>query len=139
MKRKIQGNARGKEKNDNLEKTKLSVEGELKPVGQNRRIGGGGFSGNCFRCSEEQHRSFECPHCRKDSIVNEAVVQDIQPELGESMLAWHVLVGQRILDSCQMTSLLRTCCKSGGKVCKVIVDGGSIDNLVVEEMDQKLG
>ena len=30
-------------------------------------------------------------------------------------------------------------CKSSGKICKVIVDGGSTDNLVVEEMVQKLG
>ena len=48
-------------------------------------------------------------------------------------------MGKRTLDSCQRTSLFRTCCKSGGKICKVIIDGGSIDNLVAEEMVQKLG
>lgn len=30
-------------------------------------------------------------------------------------------------------------CKSRGKLCDVIVDSGSIDNLVVEDMVQKLG
>ena len=35
--------------------------------------------------------------------------------------------------------MFRTCCKSGGKICKVIIDGGSTDNLVAEEMVQKLG
>ena len=36
-------------------------------------------------------------------------------------------------------SLFRTFCKSSGKVCKVIVDGGSTNNLVAEELVQKLG
>ena len=35
--------------------------------------------------------------------------------------------------------MFRTRCKSSGKVCSVIVDGGSTDNLVAEEMVQKLG
>ena len=35
--------------------------------------------------------------------------------------------------------MFRTRCKSSGKVCNVIVDGGSTDNLVAEEMVQKLG
>ena len=49
------------------------------------------------------------------------------------------MVSEKTLDSCQRTSLFRTCCKSGGKVCKVIVDGDSTDNLVAEEMVHKLG
>ena len=43
------------------------------------------------------------------------------------------------MESCQRTNLLRTCYKSSGKLCKVIMDGGNIDNLVAEEMVQKLG
>ena len=35
--------------------------------------------------------------------------------------------------------MFRTCCKFGGKIYKVIVDGGSTDNLVAKEMVQKLG
>ena len=71
--------------------------------------------------------------------MNEVVVQDSQPKQGESLLARRVLVGERILGPCQRISLFRTYCKSGGKVCKVIVDGGSNGNLVAEEMAQKLG
>ena len=48
-------------------------------------------------------------------------------------------MGERKLDSCQRTNFFKTWCKSGGKIYKVIVDGGSIDNLVAEEMVQKLG
>ena len=35
--------------------------------------------------------------------------------------------------------MFKTNCKSSGKVCNLIVDGGSTDNLVAEEMVQKLG
>ena len=48
-------------------------------------------------------------------------------------------MGKRTLESCQRCSLFRTCCKSGAKVCNVILYGGSNDNLVAKEMVQKLG
>ena len=35
--------------------------------------------------------------------------------------------------------MFRTWCKSGGKLCNVIVDSGSTDNLVAEDMVHKLG
>ena len=70
--------------------------------------------------------------------MNDVVVQDSQPKKGESLLARRVLVSERTLDSCQRTSLFRTCCESSGKVYKVIVDDGSNNNLVAEEMAQKL-
>jgi hypothetical protein len=35
-------------------------------------------------------------------------------------------------------SLFRTTCKSKGKCCKIIIDSGSIDNLVYLEMVEKL-
>ena len=38
----------------------------------------------------------------------------------------------------QRKSLFRTRCKCEGKCCDVIIDGGSIDNLVSEEMVSKL-
>jgi len=34
--------------------------------------------------------------------------------------------------------LFRTKCKSGGKCCKVVIDSGSSDNLVLEEMVTKM-
>ena len=39
---------------------------------------------------------------------------------------------------CQMNNLFWTCCKSGGKIWNMVVDGGSIDNLVAKEMVQKI-
>lgn len=38
----------------------------------------------------------------------------------------------------QRKSIFRTRCKPEGKVCKVIIDSGSTDNLVLEEMVEKL-
>ena len=38
------------------------------------------------------------------------------------------------MDPCQRTSFSRTCSKSSGKVCKVIVDGGNTDNLVALDL-----
>ena len=46
LKRKNQGNASGKEKQDNSEKAKLSAKGEPKPMDQKRRTSGGEFRGN---------------------------------------------------------------------------------------------
>ena len=50
-----------------------------------------------------------------------------------------VLFGDRNLESYQRSNLFRTHYKFGGKVCNVIVDSSSIDNLVAKEMVQKLG
>jgi hypothetical protein len=38
----------------------------------------------------------------------------------------------------QRNSLFQTACKTKGRVCKVIVDSGSTDNLVSTEMVEKL-
>ena len=66
--------------------------------------------------------------------MNDVEDHNLQHEKGESLLVWQVLIGQRTMKSCQRTSLFKTRCKFGGKVCNVIVDGGSTNNLVVEEM-----
>ena len=50
-------------------------------------MGRGGFIGNCFKCGQEGHRSFECLIGRTTTFVNEVAVQDNQPEQGESFLA----------------------------------------------------
>ena len=53
------------------------------------------------------------------------------------------MVNERVLLSSdtkprQRRSLFHTRCKYKGKFCDVIVDGGSIDNLVLEEMVSKI-
>ena len=87
LKRKNQGNPRAKEKQDSLTQAKLSGESEPKPIEQRRRTGGGVFKGNCFKCGQEGHRSFECLIGRIVSIVSEVEVQDSQTKKGEILLA----------------------------------------------------
>ena len=41
-------------------------------------------------------------------------------------------------DSWLQTKIFRTRCTSGGKVCQVIIDGGSCENMVAKEMVEKL-
>ena len=41
-------------------------------------------------------------------------------------------------DSWLRTNIFRTRCTSGGKVCQVIIDGGSCENMVSKEMVDKL-
>ena len=53
LKMKNQGSSRGKEKHDSLVQAKPKAEGEPKPTEQRRRIGGGVFKGNCFKCDKE--------------------------------------------------------------------------------------
>lgn len=63
-------------------------------------------------------------------MVNEVEDSTIEPEKGESLLAHQVLFGERTLEPCKRSNLFRTHCKSRGKIYNVIVDSGSIDNLV---------
>ena len=87
LKRRHQGTPQGKEKHDHLVKNKQIATDEPKPIEQRRRIGGDVFRGNCFRCGQEGHRSFECPIARTTAIVNDDAVPENQPEQGESLLA----------------------------------------------------
>jgi hypothetical protein len=41
-------------------------------------------------------------------------------------------------NTAQRNSLFRTTCKTKDKVCKVIVDSGSIDNLISTDLVEKL-
>lgn len=61
-------------------------------------------------------------------------------ENGETLVARRV---RRVLmnarqESVQRKSFFQTRCKCKGKVCNVIIDGGSSNNLVLEEMVSKL-
>jgi hypothetical protein len=45
---------------------------------------------------------------------------------------------KEVEDTTQRTRLFRTTCKTKGWKCKVIVDSGSTDNLILIEMVEKL-
>ena len=71
-------------------------------------------------------------------MVNEVENSISEIKKGESLMAQRVLFRDRTLEPCQRSNLFKTHCKSGGKVCNVIVDSGSTNNLVVEQIVQKL-
>ena len=62
------------------------------------------------------------------------------PKVGESLLMNKVLLKpeKEVVDSSKRKALFQTTCKVQGKCCKLVVDSGSIDNLVSTEMVEKL-
>jgi hypothetical protein len=62
-------------------------------------------------------------------------------EGGRSLMMRKVLLTleKEVESSSQRTRLFRLACKTKDRVCKVIVDSGSTDNLVSTEMVEKLG
>ena len=69
------------------------------------------------------------------------LLEEVEAERGENlMLRRTLLSGNKITPKAdgRRKSVFCTKCKCKDKVCKVIVDGGSIDNIVSTEMVQKL-
>ena len=118
------------------------------------RFGGGRghgvFTGKCFHCNEVGHQSFKCPKMNDSDQGRERRVHMVQqeeqkivqsrpadPETGESLM---VRRGQPLQQQKESRpSIFRTNCLSHGKVCKMVIDSGSFDNLVSYEMVLKLG
>jgi hypothetical protein len=115
------------------------------PRTRGRGRGRGGVI-TCFTCGKNGHRSFECPEKKKDSgeaHITKAQRQDVEvedDEGGRSLMMRKVLLTpeKEVEDSAQRTRLFRTACKTKDRVCKVIVDSGSTDHLVLTEMVEKL-
>ena len=118
--------------------------------GRGQGSGRGGFRGTCFHCGEEGHRAFECPqHQGRTDRRNEGqarvahVDEDARSSNSEDAERGETLINRRVLLSGenepeQRRSLFSTRCKCEGKCCDVIIDSGSTDNLVSEEMVTKL-
>ena len=68
--------------------------------------------------------------------------QEVPPDMGESLMMRRTMIipakedvkEKGNDDSWLRTNKFRTRCTSGGKVCQVIVDGGSCENMVSKEM-----
>ena len=129
-----------------------------------RGIGYGGGRGGpyvCFRCGVEGHRAFECPSYNiqeskkgQQPSLNlvqaeneeEGVESEVPPNMGESLMIRRSMVipekekrkGSGNEYSWLRTNIFQTKCTSGGKVCQVIVDSGSCENVVSKEMVDKL-
>jgi hypothetical protein len=80
---------------------------------------------------------------RGEAHITEAQRRDVadeDTESGRSLMVHKVLLTPKkeVEDTAQRTRLFRTTCKTKGWKCKVILNSGSIDNLVSTEMVEKL-
>jgi hypothetical protein len=115
------------------------------PRTRGRGRGRGGVI-TCFTCGKNGHKSYECPDKKKESgeaHITEAQRRDVEAEDaegGRSLMMRKVLLTpeKEVESSVQRTRLFRTACKTKDRVCKVIVDSGSMDNLISTEMVEKL-
>lgn len=113
----------------------------------------------CFKCNQPGHRSHQCPLRQMVNLIEPEPKEgsehgdDDTPEYEEEELADAdegiplslSLVIQRLLlisrqeDQSQRHKIFRTCCTVNQRVCDVIIDGVSGENIVSKEMVAKLG
>ncbi|KAJ0800640.1 putative nucleotidyltransferase, Ribonuclease H [Helianthus annuus] len=107
----------------------------------------------CFKCQGMGHLKRDCPNKQIVALVEESVPkydsdhepqsEILYPDRGEALLT------RRLLGSVVHTTeddttwlrnnIFRTKCTSKGRVCMVIIDGGSCENMVANTMVEKLG
>ena len=92
--------------------------------------------------SEIEHENDECLHFDCDPILNsydDCDDEGIEYEHGESLIVRRALhVNPTPCDDNQRENLFHTRCLVKGKVCNVIIDGGSCCNLASTELVEKL-
>jgi hypothetical protein len=100
----------------------------------------------CFTCGKVRHKSYECLDKKKEggeTHINEAQRRNVEAEDAKgrrSLMMQKVLLmlEKEVENPVQRNNLFRTACKTKDRVCKVIVDNGSTDNLISTEMVEKL-
>jgi hypothetical protein len=100
----------------------------------------------CYACGKTRHMSWDCPKRKKGggaAHISEARKRGAKvegAEDGRSLMMKKVLLKQEpeTKKPVQRKNLFRTACKTKDRVCKVIIDSGSTDNLVSTNMVEKL-
>nr|GMD93444.1 Zinc finger, CCHC-type [Ipomoea batatas] len=109
-------------------------------------------TGKCFKCGEPGHRSNECRARKYVNMVEEQDEFDEEGDINEGEVEVAEEVGehlncvvQRLLytteknNPAQRNNIFRAHCSVLGKVCKLIIDNGSCDNIVSKALVQRLG
>ncbi|XP_031404630.1 uncharacterized protein LOC116213728 [Punica granatum] len=114
------------------------------------------ISKQCFKCRGFGHIASECPNQKIISLVEEAndepvydTYDDEENEVEQEEVTYgdqgKALVVQRILKSAHVEddkwlqhNIFHTQCTSHGKVCTVIIDSGSCENVISTTMVEKL-
>jgi hypothetical protein len=92
----------------------------------------------CFVCGKNKHKSYDCPDRKKEggeTHIVEAQGQNVEAEDvegGRSLMMRKVLLTpeKEAENPVQRNILFRTACKIKDRVCKVIMDNGSTNNLI---------
>jgi hypothetical protein len=100
----------------------------------------------CFVYGKIRHKSYECPDRKKDGGETHIAkaqgwnfeVEDIDDRRSLMMRKVLLKPKKELKNPAQRKNLFRTSCKTKDKVCKVIVDSGSTDNIISIEMVEKL-
>ena len=76
-----------------------------------------------------------------ETIEEQAPEVENVPETREVLMMHKVLLkpAKETVEPVQRKSLFKTMCKEKGKCCKLVIDSGNTDNLVSQEMVDKLG
>lgn len=109
-----------------------------------------------FSCGEKGHTSYQCPQKwvnlaevgneeeefiepLYDEYDDEADDIDVLPIKGESLVVRRVMTTPKVQEEdWRRRNIFRTRVFCGGKVCNVILDGGSSENIVSKEVVEKL-
>jgi hypothetical protein len=112
------------------------------PRGRGRGRGG---EVKCYACEKVGHVSWECPKRKKGgkAHISEVQKRDVEAEGaedGRSLMMKKILLKlePEVEKLVQSNSLFRIACKTKYRVCKVMIDSGSTNNLVSMEMVEKL-
>ncbi|GJU14608.1 RNA-directed DNA polymerase [Tanacetum coccineum] len=107
----------------------------------------------CFKCQGLGHLKRDCPNKQLVAFVddvepkydteNEDASVTLYPDQGEALIVRRVLTSVVTPPDNDTTwlrhNIFRTQCTSKGRVCTVIIDGGSCENMVAKTMVDKLG
>jgi hypothetical protein len=99
-----------------------------------------------FVYGENGHKSYECPERKKEDGETHSDkeqgwnVEAEDAEGGRSLMMRKVLLKpeKEVENPSRRNKLFQTACKTKDRVCKVIVDSGSTNNIVSTEMVEKL-
>jgi hypothetical protein len=105
----------------------------------------------CYACVKIGHMSWECPETKnvgtREAHISEARQKNVETKMkeeaakeGRSFMMRKIIVNpeKEERELVQRNNLFRTASKTRDRVCKVIIDSGSNDNLVSTEMVEKL-
>lgn len=140
-------------KGDNSKFTKLTAPQPSKAESSS----GKSRDTKCFKCLGFGHIAAQCPSKKvlvmnargeiesedesnehEEDIESDEEGEEQEPAVGDLLVARRVLNAQAKEDDNQRENLFHTRCHVNGKVCSVIIDGGSCTNVASSDMVDKL-